>query len=160
MSDTHRHQSISTDGYSDRVLSHVNDEYVKSGPAFWLAHRRDPRALRWRDYERDWNLVIPETILGYEYSHSFGLPRGLNHLPAASRRSLRRGVPYELGLGQRRQPTSGGKSPNGFVLSWRRYVTCCVHRGCSRTHWHPRLCPVVSSSGTAFQLPNRAPARI
>jgi hypothetical protein len=32
MSETHRHQTISTDGYSDRVLSHVNDDYVRERP--------------------------------------------------------------------------------------------------------------------------------
>ena len=74
MSETHRHQTISTDGYSDRVLSHVNDDYVRSGPAFSLAHRRDPRSLRWRDYKRDWNLLIEETTIGAE----FLMPSGFN----------------------------------------------------------------------------------
>lgn len=157
MSDTHRHQSISTDGYSDRVLSHVNDEYVRSGPAFWLAHRRDPRALRWRDYERDWDLVIPETILG----HEFLIPSGFHE-----------GSTICLRL-------PDGRYVGAYHMSWASPAEATDERREIAERFRPILAEVcdllrtprlladalaptafalvASSTGAAFQLPNRAP---
>jgi DNA-binding CsgD family transcriptional regulator len=74
MSESHRHQTLASDGYSDATLSHINDEYVRSNPAFALAHRDDPRSLRWRDYERDWKFWFPETLTAQE----FLIPAGFN----------------------------------------------------------------------------------
>ncbi len=45
---THRHQTLAGDGYSEATLFHVNDEFVKNSRAFAIAHREDPRPLRWR----------------------------------------------------------------------------------------------------------------
>ena len=139
------------------MLSHVNDDYVRSGPAFSLAHRRDPRSLRWRDYKRDWDLAIPETILGQEFLDSFRLPRGLDHVSATSRRSLRRSIPYELGLAaeatdERREITERFRPMLAEVCDLLR-----TPRLLADALAPTAFALVASSTGAAFQLPNHAP---
>jgi len=157
MSETHHHQSISTDGYTDRVLSHVNDDYVRCGPAFSLAHRHDPRSLRWRDYERDWELAIPETILGQE----FLIPSGYHE-----------GATMCLRL-------PDGRYVGAYHMSWTSPAEATDERREITERFRPILAEVcdllraprlladalaptafalvASSTGAAFQLPNRAP---
>lgn len=74
ISESHCHQTLASDGHSDATLSHINDEYVRSNPAFAVAHRDDPRPLRWRDCKRDWKLDFPETLTAQE----FMIPAGFN----------------------------------------------------------------------------------
>ncbi len=157
MSETHRHQTISTDGYTDRILSHVNDDYVSSGPAFALAHRRDPRSLRWRDYKRDWGLAIPETVLGEE----FLIPSGFHE---GSTMCLR---------------LPDGRYVGAYHMSWSRPAEATDERREITERFRPFLAEVcdllrtpriladalaptafamvASSTGAAFQLPNRPP---
>ena len=157
MSETHRHQTISTDGYTDRVLSHVNDDYVKSGPAFSLAHRHDPLSLRWRDYERDWDLTIPDTILGQE----FLMPSGFHE-----------GATMCLRL-------PDGRYVGAYHMSWTSPAEATDERREITERFRPILAEVcdllrtprlladalaptafalvMSSTGAAFQLPNRTP---
>jgi DNA-binding CsgD family transcriptional regulator len=156
MSETHRHRSISTDGYNDRVLSHVNDDYVRSGPAFSLSHRHDQRALRWRDYERDWELAIPDTIIGQE----FLIPSGFHE-----------GSTVCLRL-------PDGRYVGAYHLSWVSPAEATDERREITERFRPILAEVcdllraprlladalaptafalaASSTGAAFQLPNRA----
>lgn len=157
MAKSHRHQSISTDGYTDRVLSHVNDDFVKSGPAFSLAHRFDRRVLRWRDYRRDWKLDIPDTVIGAE----FLMPSGYNE---GSTISLR---------------LPDGRYVGAYHMSWQRPEEATDERREIAERFRPILAEVcdmlrtprllaealaptafalvVSSTGAAFQLPNRSP---
>lgn len=76
LSQTHRHKTLASLGYSDEVLTHVNDEFVRHNPAFAIAHRDDPRSLRWRDYERDWNLWFPETLTARDFLIPSGFHEG------------------------------------------------------------------------------------
>jgi DNA-binding CsgD family transcriptional regulator len=76
MSLSHRHQTLASDGYSDATLFHVNDEFVRSNPAFAVAHRDDPRSLRWRDYKRDWDFWFPETRTAQEFLIPAGFKEG------------------------------------------------------------------------------------
>ncbi len=73
---THRHLTLASDGYSDAVLAHVNDEFVRSNPAFMIAHRDEPRALRWRDYEKDWDLWFQDTPTARDYLIPSGFSEG------------------------------------------------------------------------------------
>jgi DNA-binding CsgD family transcriptional regulator len=76
MSESHRHQTLFSDGYSDATLSHINDEYVRNNRAFALAHKDDPRSLRWRDYKRDWDFWFPETLTAQEFLIPAGFKEG------------------------------------------------------------------------------------
>lgn len=157
MSETHRHQSISTDGYSDRVLSHVNDDYVRSGEAFSVSHRHDQRALRWRDYKRDWELEIPDTILGQEFLIPSGFHEGSTvclRLPDG-----RYVGAYHMSFVS---PAEATDERREITERFRPMLAeaCDLLRA-------PRLLAdalaptafalVASSTGAAFQLPNRAP---
>jgi DNA-binding CsgD family transcriptional regulator len=74
-SESHHHQTLASDGYSDATLSHVNDEYIRSR-AFALAHEDNPRALRWRDYKRDWDFAFSETKTAQEFLIPAGFKEG------------------------------------------------------------------------------------
>lgn len=76
LSQSHRHQSLASDGYSNAVLDHVNDDFVRNNPAFAIAHRDDPRSLRWRDCEHDWDLCFPDTLTAREHLIPSGFHEG------------------------------------------------------------------------------------
>ncbi|MEB3370017.1 helix-turn-helix transcriptional regulator [Saccharopolyspora mangrovi] len=71
-SGTHRHITLASEGYEPHVQQHINDDYVANNPAFHLLHTRVPRALRWRDMDRDWDLKFANT----ETAEAFLLPAG------------------------------------------------------------------------------------
>jgi DNA-binding CsgD family transcriptional regulator len=73
---SHRHRTLASDGYADATLAHVNDAYVQSNLAFDLAHRTDPRSLRWRDYKRDWNFDFSDTQTAQDYLIPSGYKEG------------------------------------------------------------------------------------
>jgi len=157
MSDTHRHQSLCSDGYPDRVLSHINDEYVKTGPAFSVSHRRDTRALRWLDYQRDWKLAIQDTIIGQD----FLIPSGFHE-----------GSTICLRL-------SDGRYVGAYHMSWASPAEATDQRREITERFRPILAEVcdllrtprlladalvptgfalvVSPTGVTFQLPDRLP---
>jgi DNA-binding CsgD family transcriptional regulator len=156
-STSHRHQTLASDGYTDRVQSHINDEYVKSNRAFAVAHRDDPRSLRWRDYERDWDFWFPDTVTAQEYL----IPAGYNE---GSTMCLR---------------LPDGRYVGAFHMSWASSVAATDERREITERFRPILAEVcdllrtprlladalaptafalvMSSTGAAFQLPNRAP---
>lgn len=76
LAETHRHVTLVSDGYSDALLAHVEDEFVRSSEAFAIAHRGDSRALRWRDLRRDWNLRFTETPTAQTYLVPAGYKEG------------------------------------------------------------------------------------
>ncbi|WP_439406670.1 response regulator transcription factor [Bradyrhizobium sp. DASA03076] len=76
LSQTHLHQTLASDGYHDKLLQHINDDFVKDNPAFAIAHRDDPRSLRWRDCEQDWDLWFPDTLTAREYLIPSGFHEG------------------------------------------------------------------------------------
>ena len=75
-SKTHRHQTLASDGYTDATLAHVNDAFVKTNRAFELAHRNDPRSLRWRDYKRDWKFDFSDTFTAQGHLIPHGYKEG------------------------------------------------------------------------------------
>jgi DNA-binding CsgD family transcriptional regulator len=74
LSKNHLHQTLVSDGYSEATVSHVNDEYIYENPAFRIAHTQSSDALRWRDYERDWNVHFQETST----ARNFLIPAGFH----------------------------------------------------------------------------------
>jgi len=157
MSNSHRHLTLASDGYTDATLSHINDEFVRTNRAFALAHRDDPRSLRWRDYLRDWNFAFSETRTARDFLIPSGFSEGSTmclRLPdgrytgavhvswssAASATDERREIierfrPILAGVcDQLRTPQllADAISPQAFAL-------------------------IVSSSGLAFNLPTRSP---
>jgi DNA-binding CsgD family transcriptional regulator len=73
---THRHRALASDGYSDELLDHMNDGYVKDNPAFRLLHTKVPHALRWRDIARDWNLQFASTRIAEDFLIPAGFREG------------------------------------------------------------------------------------
>jgi hypothetical protein len=76
LSNSHRHQALVSEGYSDETISHVNDEYVGGNPAFKVSHTQCSRSLRWRDYERDWNVYFQDTRTAQEFLIPAGFHEG------------------------------------------------------------------------------------
>jgi len=72
----HRHVTLASQGYSDAVLDHMNGEFVENNPAFHLLHLRVPRALRWSDLRRDWNIDFPATAAADEFLIPSGYREG------------------------------------------------------------------------------------
>ncbi|MCS3765517.1 MULTISPECIES: helix-turn-helix transcriptional regulator [Bradyrhizobium] len=157
LAQTHRHQTLASDGYSDKLLEHINDDFVKNNPAFTIAHRDDPRSLRWRDCEQDWNLWFPDTLTARE----FLIPSGFHE---GSTMCLR---------------LSDGRYVGAFHMNWTAAVAATDERReitqrfrpilaelCDRLRT-PRLIAegvapdsfalVISSSGAAFDLLSRSP---
>lgn len=73
---THRHRILASDGYSTETLDHLSDDYVSENPAFKLIYARVPRALRWRDAFRDWNLDFSRTRSAEEFLSPYGFREG------------------------------------------------------------------------------------
>jgi DNA-binding CsgD family transcriptional regulator len=76
LSNSHRHQTVVSDGYTDDTISHVNDEYVGVNPAFKVSHTQSSRSLRWRDYERDWQVYFQDTRTAQEFLIPAGFHEG------------------------------------------------------------------------------------
>lgn len=76
VSGTHRHVTLASEGYSDALQAHVNDAFIRTNPAFAIAHTKAPGALRWRDYARDWNLQFAETPSAAEFLIPAGFHEG------------------------------------------------------------------------------------
>jgi DNA-binding NarL/FixJ family response regulator len=76
ISSTHVHRELASDGYSQRVIDHINDGYVRDNPAFRLLHTKVPRALRWRDLARDWELNFSKTLTAEEFLIPEGFREG------------------------------------------------------------------------------------
>jgi DNA-binding CsgD family transcriptional regulator len=76
LSRSHRHHTLVSEGYADATISHVNDEYVVSNPAFKVSHTQSSRSLRWRDYERDWNAYFQDTRTAQEFLIPAGFREG------------------------------------------------------------------------------------
>jgi DNA-binding CsgD family transcriptional regulator len=74
--DTHRHRLLASYGYTDGVLDHLNDAYVKENPAFQLLYHRVPHALRWRDLASDWGIDFAATYSAEEYLRPAGFNEG------------------------------------------------------------------------------------
>jgi DNA-binding CsgD family transcriptional regulator len=74
--DTHRHRVLASRGYTDGVLDHLNDAYVRENPAFQLLYHRVPRALRWQDLARDWGIDFAATFSAEEYLRPAGFNEG------------------------------------------------------------------------------------
>lgn len=75
-SGTHRHVTLASEGFSDSLLGHVNDEYVRDNPGFHLLHTRGLAALRWRDFKREWGLDFAKTRTAEEYAIPEGFHEG------------------------------------------------------------------------------------
>ena len=157
MSNSHYHHTLASDGYSDTTLSHINDEFVQSNRAFSLAHRKDPRSLRWRDYRRDWKFAFPETRTAQE----FLIPAGFNE---GSTMCLR---------------LPDGRYTGAFHMSWNSAAAATDERREITERFRPILAAIcdqlrtpqlladavapnafaliVSSDGLAFRLPGRSP---
>jgi DNA-binding CsgD family transcriptional regulator len=73
---TRTHRSLVDDGYSDKTMSYVVDGFVTNCPAYTIAREKDARSLRWRDYKRDWNLVLPDTETAQQYLMPEGFREG------------------------------------------------------------------------------------
>ena len=78
MSNSHHHYTLASDGYSQALLDHANDAYVKHNRAYALAHQSAPRSLRWRDYQRDWHLQFTETFVAQTHLIPAGYKEGSN----------------------------------------------------------------------------------
>jgi len=72
----HRHVTLASQGYSAAVLDHMNGEFVENNPAFNLLHLRVPRALRWSDLRRDWDIDFPVTAAAEEFLIPSGYREG------------------------------------------------------------------------------------
>jgi DNA-binding CsgD family transcriptional regulator len=70
------HRFLATDGYTDRTKSYVLDGFVHTCPAYAIAREKDTHSLRWRDYKRDWNLLLPDTFTAQEYLMPDGFREG------------------------------------------------------------------------------------
>lgn len=157
LSQTHLHQTLASDGYSEKLLDHINDDFVKDNPAFTIAHQDDPRSLRWRDCERGWNLWFPETLTARE----FLIPsvRGLDDVLAVVGLPLRRCFPMKWTTSA--EPTD---EPKDITQRFRPILA----ELCDRPRTPPLLAEgvapnsfalVISSSGAAFNLLARAAGR-
>lgn len=73
LSGSHRHKTLSTDGFSDALLSHLNDKYCADCLAFSVSHARDHAAPRWRDCER---MSFRETAPQHKYCTPAGFDEG------------------------------------------------------------------------------------
>lgn len=76
MSESHLHYELAREGYSQRVMDHLNDGYVRDNPAFELLHTRVPQALRWRDLARDWGMDFSRTLTAEEFLIPEGFREG------------------------------------------------------------------------------------
>ncbi len=76
VAETHLHRTVASDGYSTTTLAHINDEFIVENQAFAIAHCRDPRSLRWRDYRKDWKFDFPVTRCAQEYLVPSGFREG------------------------------------------------------------------------------------
>ncbi|MDR3467124.1 MAG: helix-turn-helix transcriptional regulator [Xanthobacteraceae bacterium] len=70
------HRSLADEGYTDKTMSYVVDGFVTSCPAYAIARKKDTRSLRWRDYKRDWNLHLPDTLTAQQYLMPDGFREG------------------------------------------------------------------------------------
>jgi DNA-binding CsgD family transcriptional regulator len=70
------HRSLADDGYTDKTMSYVVDGFVASCPAYAIAREKDPRSLRWRDYRRDWDLFLQDTVTAQQYLMPDGFREG------------------------------------------------------------------------------------
>ena len=157
MSNSHRHYTLASDGYSAALLAHANDGYVKHNRAYALAHQSAPRSLRWRDYRRDWKLQFTETFVARTHLMPAGYREGSNMC-------LR---------------LRDGRYTGTIYMSWaapakatdeRREITERFHgilaticdqlrtpRLLAETMAPDAFAMVVSSTGKALCLPNRSP---
>ncbi|WP_412519477.1 hypothetical protein K8Z49_16040 [Actinomadura madurae] len=76
MSGTHQHVTLVNRGYDDRTMSHLNDAYVDSNPAFPIFHTKTSGPLRWIDLERDWNVRFDTTYSAEELLIPAGFHEG------------------------------------------------------------------------------------
>jgi DNA-binding CsgD family transcriptional regulator len=76
VSGSHVHRELASHGYAPSVMAHINDGYVKENPAFRLLHTTVPRALRWRDLARDWELDFSSTYIAEEFLIPEGIHEG------------------------------------------------------------------------------------
>ncbi|MGY1901105.1 response regulator transcription factor [Nocardia gipuzkoensis] len=72
----HVHRELASEGFSKRVIEHINDGFVRDNPAFPLLHKGTSGALRWRDMARDWNLDFSRTITAEEFLIPEGFHEG------------------------------------------------------------------------------------
>lgn len=72
----HVHRELASEGYSKRIIEHINDGFVRDNPAFPLMRMQTSGALRWRDMARDWNLDFSETITAEEFLIPEGFHEG------------------------------------------------------------------------------------
>lgn len=156
MSQGHCHRTLSSDGYSAIALSHMNDEYVTTR-AFALAHTDDLRALRWRDYERDWKLWFPDTFIAQKLLIPAGFKEG-------STMCLRLPDGRYVGTVNMSWSSSGAATDERREIIERfRPILADV---CDQLRTPQLLADaiapnafalIVSSTGLTFQLPARAP---
>lgn len=76
-SNSHRHRTLASDGYSKSTLAHIDDGYVKSNRAFAIAHLQEPNGVRWRDLLTEWEFEFPETVTAQEYLIPAGYKEGM-----------------------------------------------------------------------------------
>jgi DNA-binding CsgD family transcriptional regulator len=156
-SNSHRHQTLASDGYSESTLAHVDDGYVKDNRAFAIAHLQEPRGVRWRDLIRDWKFEFPETYTAQEHLIPSGFKEG-----------------FTMCL---RLPD--GRYTGAFHMSWTTPAGASDERRETAVRFRPLLASIcdqlraprllaeamalsanaliVSSDGKAFSLPNHAP---
>ncbi|WP_190814683.1 helix-turn-helix transcriptional regulator [Saccharopolyspora pogona] len=73
-SGTHRHVTLTSEGYSAELQEHMNDAFVEHNPGFHLLHTRVPRALRWSDLAHDWQMKFDRTYS----AEGFLIPAGFH----------------------------------------------------------------------------------
>lgn len=76
MSGTHQHVTLVNGGYDDRVMDHLNDQFVYANPAFPIFHTKTSRPVRWVDMDRDWSLNFAETFSAEEFLIPAGFHEG------------------------------------------------------------------------------------
>lgn len=157
MSSTHRHTTIARDGYSDNTMLYVNDGFVANCPVFAIAKTQEARALRWRDYKRDWNVYLPDTFTAQQYLMPDGFREGTT-------------MCLHLADGRRVGAIHLSWSKEAFATDERRELTerfgPMLANVCDQLRtpqvMADELAPgahalVLSPSGAAFRLPNRSP---
>jgi DNA-binding CsgD family transcriptional regulator len=78
-SGSHHHRTLASDDFSDEILGHINDEFVKANPAFQRIRAQETlRAMRWRDMARDWDIRFDKTFTGEEIMIPGGFKEGIS----------------------------------------------------------------------------------
>lgn len=156
-SNTHRHITLASDGYTQSTLAHVDDGYVKDNRAFAIAHLKEPDGVRWRDLLSEWQFEFPETATAQEHLIPAGYKEGMTMCLRLSDGRYTGAVHFSW------TSVAGATDMRREIIVGFRPLLASI---CDQLR-APRLIAeamspeafviIVSSKGEAFSLPNHSP---